>query len=807
MKKFTLLFAFAIMASLIFGGTAFGQISFRAAASNTGTTTSITVTKPAGVVTNDVMIAVIAAQGTTADATAPAGWTKIDGSDLDGQTSRNGTVFYKVALAGEAANYTFTLGAGANHVAASISAFFNVNVSGLTPFDVAPGTIQVNDASTTVTAAAITTVSPGAAIIMCAMSAGKTGTHSAWAATSPASLAEVSDAGQGDGDNGASVGSAWALRAAAGATGNGTTTLSDEERNGGILLALKPVLAPSATLTPAGSLNISVGSSVNFTATANNYPVVAGNYLFSWVAAGATGLGTNPVSQAGVSNAKTLTYNTAGVYTVTVTITRGATVRVTNVTTINVFAAPLGPNMWASSSDGAAISTFKVNGGINFAGAPVTLFAPSFPGTTTGGTSTAAIGRSDKPSQATGFFYWLPNTSGNDGIVEVFGANATGGSPTRIGSIDVNGGGTTSLGFVRLGMGPDGTAWILAGDNSTLYLIKFKPNGVTANGSLPVADRLVIVDASVALSGGAVSTFQNGDICIAGDGNIVALANDGGGVTQIFVGSPAGAATTLTKKFDVLNQSSTGFTGSVNGVAFDLQGSLYVSSSDGLYYIDKNTVNGPAATISINQVWAGTGLQDLASNFFPTTIITPVKMGKFEVTKSGNNAVLSWTTLTETNSDHFEIERSFDGINFSVAGSVTAAGLSSDSRSYQFVDPITTSSKIIYYRLKTVEVDAREALSKIVALRLNGGIAETFSVYPNPFTSDLKVQINSEKEATVTVRISNALGQPVVSRKVVLQSGENIVVLTSELATLNKGMYVLEIISEDGKQTEKIIKR
>jgi hypothetical protein len=813
MKKFTLLFAFALLA---IGNSVFGQIAQRGTATSASTTnTTLTINKPTGVVAGDVMIANIAQGGNNTTAPSLAGWTLVAGGSLAGGTERYGIVLYRVADGTEGASFSFTLGSGTDAGSGSIVAFSGVGNNGVHangsaggPFDVDPAaTLNLGGSgATTATATGITTASANAAVIMFTQAAGENPSWSGWTTTSPGGLTELYDNANGSNTQ-TSVGAAWATKASAGATGNGTATLSIGERNGAILVALK-VGAPSATLTPAANQNIAVGSSINFTATANNYGG-SGNYTFTWAAVGATGVGTNPVVQAGNSNAKLLTFNTPGTYTIGVSIARtGNATLVTNLVNVNVFAAPLAGNMWASSSSGTQISTFWVNGGVNFTagGAPINLFAASFPGSTTGGTTTAAIARTDKPSQALGHFYWLPNV-GTNGIVEVFGATSTGGTPTRIGTLDVNGAGTNSLGFVRLGAGPDGTCWILAGDNSTLYLAKFKPNGLTVNGSLPAADQLTVVDASVTLTGGAVSTFQNGDICIAGDGNIVALANDGGGITQIFVGSPNGSSTTLAKKFDVLDENSAAFTGSVNGVAFDVQGSLYVSSSDGLYFIDKNTVNGPAGTISIFQTWAGTGLQDLGSNFFPTTIITPVKLGSFEVMKSGNNAVLNWTTLTETNSDRFEIERSFDGINFSVVGAVQAAGNSNDLRSYQFVDPITTGAKIIYYRLKTVDIDAKSSLSKIVALRLNGASVTGFNVYPNPFTSDLKMQIVSEKETVVTLRISNALGQPVVNRNVTLQTGENIVVLATELAALNRGMYVLEVISEEGKQALKIIKR
>ncbi|HEV7783483.1 MAG TPA: T9SS type A sorting domain-containing protein, partial [Chitinophagaceae bacterium] len=202
------------------------------------------------------------------------------------------------------------------------------------------------------------------------------------------------------------------------------------------------------------------------------------------------------------------------------------------------------------------------------------------------------------------------------------------------------------------------------------------------------------------------------------------------------------------------------------------------------------------------------GLTDLASNFFPYSIIIPVKLGSFEVNKSGSNAVLNWITHMESNSSHFEVERSTDGVNFISAGTVKAAGSSNDIRTYRFVDPVAGFSSIIYYRLRTVDMDATSSISKIVVLKLEKNKQDIkVRIYPNPFTNDLKLQIFSGKETAATVRISNALGQPVVDRKINLQSGENTIALSAELSSLDKGIYSIQIITQDHRFTEKIIKQ
>lgn len=800
MKKLITLFIIAIAVNLMLGSNAHAQVtqvtgSPQNASSGAG---SLVITRPSGAVAGTIMIANISQVGNSsgninANPTAPAGWTLIAGADLGGNTERWGSVFYKVITGAEAASYSFTLHADANGAAGSIVAFSGVDLTGGVnengvaggPFDVDPGSLNVQDA-TTITAPAITTSTSQAGIVMLAQVAGSASSYATWAiGASIPTFTQLYSNTTTTGDD-ASVGAAFGVQTSAGTTGNGTVNHTPDERSGAILIALKS--------TASFTVNAGVDQLVAGTTVTLSGSTTAGSPVYAWTQfAGPAG----PVIVSPSSPATSVTGLVSGnTYTFRLTVNGIVSDDV-------VVRALTGTNLWASSSSGTQIASYTVAGGVYTSG-PTTMFAPSYPSATNTYTRTAALGRTDKPTTTAGHFYWLGTSDGaneNNGLVEVFASSATGGTPTRVTSIDLNGAGNgAELGFVRLGMGPDGTGYILAGDGTTLYLASFMSNGVNTVTT-------TIIDASVALTGGTVPTFVNGDLCIDAGGRIFALANNGSGVTQIFIGTPSGATTTLVKKWDLVDPSNAPFTGSVNGVAFDLVGALYISTSDGLYYIDPATVNGPAGTVECSLVQTQSGLQDLASNVFPNTTLLPIKLGSFTVTKQGSNAMLNWTTESELNTDHFEIERSYDGINFVSVGSKTAAGTSFSSIAYNHADPINVASGIIYYRLKTVDIDFNVSYSKIIPLRLSGGIVKNFTVYPNPFTSDLKIELNTEKEADVTVRISNAMGQTVVNRTAQLQKGTNVIVLTSELSTLKAGMYIVEVISEDGKQAQKIIKR
>ncbi len=248
-----LLLTALIVSGFFVAGNALAAVGQRGiATSGTATGTSLIISKPAGVVAGDVLIANIAQAGSGGGGLSnpsSSGWTLIAGADLAGGTHRWGAVFYKVAGASEPATYTFTLDSDGNSAVGGIVAFSGVNISGSIPFDVTPGTITVGGSgATTATATATTTVSSNAAVIMLTEAAGNYPSWSGWTTTSPGALSEILDSQYSVGSQ-VSIGAAWALKSIAGSTGTGSVSLSTGERNGGILIALKPKTDTTLSIT------------------------------------------------------------------------------------------------------------------------------------------------------------------------------------------------------------------------------------------------------------------------------------------------------------------------------------------------------------------------------------------------------------------------------------------------------------------------------------------------------------------------------------------------------------------------------
>jgi serine protease AprX len=136
----------------------------------------------------------------------------------------------------------------------------------------------------------------------------------------------------------------------------------------------------------------------------------------------------------------------------------------------------------------------------------------------------------------------------------------------------------------------------------------------------------------------------------------------------------------------------------------------------------------------------------------------PVNLSSFylKIEEDGNH--LFWTTELESNTSHFDIEKSEDGKLFTKIGEVKAAGFSTTAQSYNFLDK-DLHEGLRYYRLKNVDRDLTFDYSKIlVASRIN---RNKVVISPNPTTGQIKIQMNMGKAQRLKVEIINVIGQSV----------------------------------------------
>lgn len=173
----------------------------------------------------------------------------------------------------------------------------------------------------------------------------------------------------------------------------------------------------------------------------------------------------------------------------------------------------------------------------------------------------------------------------------------------------------------------------------------------------------------------------------------------------------------------------------------------------------------------------------------------PISLLEFKAIADEDDVDLIWSTASEKNNSHFDIEHSLNGLDFTEIDSIPAAGNSNMLKNY-FTEDHAPAKSINYYRLKQTDFDGKISRSHVVAVQFNGK-PFTYQVYPNPAKGVFTFKTNALENEIQSLEITNALGQ-----NVYFKNG-----FTSDLDLSDKadGIYYLRIKTADKTFTEKLV--
>jgi hypothetical protein len=158
--------------------------------------------------------------------------------------------------------------------------------------------------------------------------------------------------------------------------------------------------------------------------------------------------------------------------------------------------------------------------------------------------------------------------------------------------------------------------------------------------------------------------------------------------------------------------------------------------------------------------------------------ILPVTLVSFSGNNEGSQNLLAWKTSFESNSQGFNIERSWDGNHFEKIGFVPGHGDSNEGSEYSFTDnsPLVMS----YYRLKQLDFDGKFAYSKVISIKSGNA---SIIAYPNPAVDHFYLK-NLKEKSEVTIR--NLEGK--IIRKQLTEPGKPV-----STNNLTPGLYTIAV--------------
>ena len=186
-------------------------------------------------------------------------------------------------------------------------------------------------------------------------------------------------------------------------------------------------------------------------------------------------------------------------------------------------------------------------------------------------------------------------------------------------------------------------------------------------------------------------------------------------------------------------------------------------------------------------------------------IYLPVELTTFTGFYNYPNVELDWATATELNNNGFEIQRSFDSLNWVTVGFERGNGTTTEPKQYCYVDNISEMSVTkLYYRLKQVDFNGSFEYSEIAEVEITPTKFSLNQNYPNPFNPSTSIQYAISSRQFVTLKVYNVLGKEVAT----LVSEEKIAgtyEIEFSANKLSSGVYYYQLRTDNFIETKKMI--
>ncbi|MBF9237817.1 T9SS type A sorting domain-containing protein [Hymenobacter sp. BT683] len=188
-----------------------------------------------------------------------------------------------------------------------------------------------------------------------------------------------------------------------------------------------------------------------------------------------------------------------------------------------------------------------------------------------------------------------------------------------------------------------------------------------------------------------------------------------------------------------------------------------------------------------------------------TAVPLPVVLTSFSATARALDAVLKWSTASESNSAWFVIERSPDGRSWVEVGRQAAAGNSSAALSYSATDPgAGRQAPAFYYRLRQLDRDGTANYSGVQHVEFRKNLVFAVEAFPVPMQAFLTLDVVMPAAGPLQIELFDMTGRLVISQKVTAPMGSSRYQV--DVRALASGSYTLRTV-QGGRQISRRLLR
>ena len=198
------------------------------------------------------------------------------------------------------------------------------------------------------------------------------------------------------------------------------------------------------------------------------------------------------------------------------------------------------------------------------------------------------------------------------------------------------------------------------------------------------------------------------------------------------------------------------------------------------------------------------------TSFSPFTIkstisVLPIELISFQANCAGDKQVdVTWATASEHNTSHFVVEKSRDGLNWTILNTLGAAGNSTTVIEYALTDN-DVASGTTYYRLTQFDNDGVSETFNIASVNCGAqqAITSNLVAYPNPSNGSFYIDFYTQDiTGPSLISVFDSRGVIIYRQDVLVEKGSNVFHIEDLEAA--PGMYYIKV--SNGTTTSYIVK-
>jgi hypothetical protein len=194
---------------------------------------------------------------------------------------------------------------------------------------------------------------------------------------------------------------------------------------------------------------------------------------------------------------------------------------------------------------------------------------------------------------------------------------------------------------------------------------------------------------------------------------------------------------------------------------------------------------------------------EFTPSYYPGSPLTPlpINITKFEAVKKSNNANVSWSINKDQPVKHYELERSFDGVNFTSIQKYESTQSQYENGEYNDVN-IGLSHSVVFYRLKVVPQIGLASYSVIRQVVFTNKTDDVI-VYPSPTTGVINVTKLGQDNDITYVNVIDVTGKVLIHHQNATDQSN----ISIDIEHFAPGVYFIEVVNDQKSQKFKIVKQ